>query len=180
MRKLASALAFAAGLFAGQAFAADFTLKSEALAGGVTDRQVSNVFGCSGGNVSPDFAWEGAPEGTESFVLSAYDPDAPTGSGWWHWVVVDIPADAAALPEGASGDTAKLPDGAREMRGDSGAAAYLGPCPPPGPAHRYVFTLTALKVPKLGLPPEASAALVGFTTNANSLGKATLTVIYRR
>ena len=141
---------------------------------------MANVFGCDGGNVSPDLAWSGAPEGTKSFALTLYDPDAPTGSGWWHWVVVDIPGDATGLPAGASGDAAKLPEGTRETRTDAGAPGYVGPCPPPGPAHRYVVTLTALKVDGLDVPSDASAAMVGYAAGANALGRAELTVTYGR
>jgi Raf kinase inhibitor-like YbhB/YbcL family protein len=145
----------------------------------VKAENVSNIFGCSGGNASPALAWKDAPEGTQSFVLTLYDPDAPTGSGWWHWVVYDIPASATALPAGA-GAGQGLPNGAVAGRTDAGAHGYLGPCPPAGSSHRYVFTLTALKVAKLGLPPEASAAMVGFMTGMNALGKATLTLNYGR
>jgi Raf kinase inhibitor-like YbhB/YbcL family protein len=162
------------------AAAADFSLTSRALANGVAEAQVANGFGCTGGNASPDLAWTGAPEGTKSFVLSLYDPDAPTGSGWWHWVVVDIPGDAKGLVEGASGDAAKLPAGARETRTDAGAPGYAGPGPPPGAAHRYVLTLTALKVDRLDVPADASAALVGYLAGANALGRAQLTVTYGR
>jgi Raf kinase inhibitor-like YbhB/YbcL family protein len=133
-----------------------------------------------GGNVSPDLAWNGVPEGTRSFVLTVYDPDAPTGSGWWHWVVIDLPADARALPEGAGSGTG-LPEPARQMPTDAGSSGYLGPCPPPGAApHRYVFALSALKVDRLDLPADASPALVGYMTGANALGRAELVVTYGR
>ncbi|MCB1501191.1 MAG: YbhB/YbcL family Raf kinase inhibitor-like protein [Bauldia sp.] len=179
-RSGAAVAAIFATLAAVPAMAADFTLTSKALAGGIADAQVANVFGCSGGNVSPDLAWSGAPEGTRSFALTLYDPDAPTGSGFWHWVVVDIPGDATALPAGAGTDADALPAGSRQMRTDAGAPGYLGPCPPPGPAHRYVFTLTALKANTIDLPVDASAAMVGYMVGANALGAATLTVNYGR
>jgi Raf kinase inhibitor-like YbhB/YbcL family protein len=161
--------------------AAAFELKAAGYAEGATiaAENVANAFGCSGGNVSPALSWSDAPAGTQSFVLTVYDPDAPTGSGWWHWVVYNIPADAKAIPAGATAAKG-LPAGAVEGRTDAGAHGYLGPCPPEGSTHRYVYTLTALKVPALDLPPEASAAMVGFMTGMNAIGKATLTLKYGR
>lgn len=145
----------------------------------LTMENVFNGFGCTGENVSPALAWSGAPEGTQSFVLMVYDPDAPTGSGWWHWVVYNIPADTTELPAGA-GDGEGLPGGAVEGRTDFGTTGYGGPCPPEGTNHRYVFTLTALKVAKLDVPADATAALIGFMTNANALDSAKLTLTYGR
>lgn len=163
------------------ASAAEFRLfSSDIKEGHVGEAQVFNSFGCKGENISPQLNWEGAPEGTKSFVLTMYDPDAPTGSGWWHWLVVDIPASAKELPRGSGSDKAPLPKGARQMRTDYGKPGYGGPCPPPGNPHRYIFTLYALKVDKLDVDADASAALVGFMTNANSLGKATFTATYKR
>ena len=99
--------------------------------GKISDEQVANVFGCEGKNVSPALSWSGAPKGTKSFAVSIYDPDAPTGSGFWHWVVVNIPADATSLAKGA-GDpkAAALPVGALQTRTDFGVPGYGGPCPP--------------------------------------------------
>jgi Raf kinase inhibitor-like YbhB/YbcL family protein len=139
--------------------------------------QVFNGMGHSGGNRSPHLAWEGAPGGTKSFVITVYDPDAPTGSGWWHWVVANIPATAKELPAD-SGSGNGLPAGALQTRTDFGAPGYGGAAPPSGPAHRYIFTLHALGVERLDVTDQSSAALVGFMTNMNSLGKATLTVTY--
>ena len=160
-----------------------FTLKSADFAQGQTlaAAQVFNGFGCSGGNVSPALAWSNAPAGTKSFALLVHDPDAPTGSGWWHWVVYDIPASVSALPAGA-GDPKKglLPPGAQQGRTDFGTAGYGGPCPPPGKPHRYYFRLYALKVAKLEVPADASAALIGFNVNAAALGKAELMGLYGR
>lgn len=176
--------ALAASLFASIALCAEagaFELTSPGFDEGDT-LEMENVFdgfGCTGGNVSPALAWSDPPEDTQSFVLTMYDPDAPTGSGWWHWVVYNIPADTTELPEGA-GDGEGLPQGAVEGRTDFGATGYGGPCPPPGTPHRYVFTLTALKVPALEVPEGATAALIGFMTNANALDKATLTLKYGR
>jgi Raf kinase inhibitor-like YbhB/YbcL family protein len=141
-----------------------------------------NGFGCSGDNQSPVLRWSGAPQGTKSFAVTAYDPDAPTGSGWWHWCVVNIPATVTELPRdaGAEGD-AKLPKGASHVRIDYGVKAWGGPCPPPGDKpHHYVFTVYALKTDKLELPPDATAALAGFMINGNALGKASFTALYGR
>jgi Raf kinase inhibitor-like YbhB/YbcL family protein len=138
--------------------------------------QVANVFGCSGENVSPEIAWRDVPPGTQSLVVTMFDPDAPTGSGFWHWVVFDIPASATGLPRGAGSEGGKgLPAGAVQSRNDAGAAAYLGACPPVGSVHHYVITVKALKVKTLGLDANASGALVGFASNATKLSEATIT-----
>jgi len=156
-----------------------FKLTSTAFAahGTLSDEQVFNSFGCSGKNLSPALHWSGAPQGTQSFALMVYDPDAPTGSGWWHWVVSNIPAGVTELPTGASG-TAAMPVGAVESRTDYGVAGYGGAAPPPGPPHHYIFTVYAMKVPSVEVTPESSAAMVGFLTHFNSLAKASLTAFY--
>jgi Raf kinase inhibitor-like YbhB/YbcL family protein len=160
-----------------------FTLSSPDIAEGKTiaAAQVFNQFGCTGGNLSPALSWSNAPAGTQSFALLMYDPDAPTGSGWWHWVVYNIPAGTTSLPAGA-GDPKKslLPAGALQGRTDYGSVGYGGPCPPPGKPHRYYLRLFALKVPKLDVPADASPALIGFNVNAASLGKAELMGLYGR
>lgn len=145
-------------------------------------KHVFKGFGCEGGNLSPALMWRDAPQDTKSFAVTAYDPDAPTGSGWWHWVVYNIPADTTELKTGAgAGDGAQLPPGAVQGRTDFGALGYGGPCPPEGHGtHRYHFTVHALKVEKLDVPADATAAYVGFMINANRLGKATLTGLYAR
>jgi Raf kinase inhibitor-like YbhB/YbcL family protein len=162
---------------------APFTLTSPDIANGKTmsEAQVFNSFGCSGRNVSPALAWSNVPSGTKSFALLVHDPDAPTGSGWWHWVVYNIPADAKSIPADA-GDPKKglMPGGAVQGRTDFGTPGYGGPCPPPGKPHHYYFRLYALKVPKLDLPADASAALVGFNVKANSLGEAQILGLYGR
>ena len=164
--------------------AAGFTLSSPTVKPGsmLTEAQVFNGFGCSGKNTSPALSWQGAPAGTKGYALTVYDPDAPTGSGWWHWVVYNIPADAKQLPEGAgSADGKGLPAGSVQGRTDFGAPGFGGACPPPGDKpHRYIFTVFALKTDKLDLPPDASAALVGFMVNANKLGQASFTARYGR
>jgi Raf kinase inhibitor-like YbhB/YbcL family protein len=141
--------------------------------------QVFKGFGCEGGNVSPALAWSGVPEETKSLALTMYDPDAPTGSGWWHWVVVNLPADATELAEGASGTA--MPEGALETRTDFGVPGYGGPCPPEGDApHHYIFTMHALGADSLPLDAEASGAMAGFMINGSELDKATLTGLYGR
>lgn len=139
-------------------------------------------FGCDGGNVSPQLSWSGAPAGTRSFAVSCYDPDAPTGSGFWHWFMVNIPADVSSLVAGA-GDPAsgRAPRGALEIRTDFGRPGYGGPCPPPGSnVHRYIFTVHALGVPQLPVTAETSCAIVGFQVNANTLASARLIGLFRR
>lgn len=170
---------------AGPAFAQGFKLESPDVKPNATiaDEQVFNGFGCAGKNVSPALKWSGAPRGAKSFALLVHDPDAPTGgAGWWHWAVVNIPADVTELRKDAGkADGANLPPGAAQVNTDFGGPGWGGPCPPVGnKPHRYVFTLHALKVPKLDLPPNATASLAGFMVNAESLGKATLIGRYGR
>ncbi len=170
--------------FAATAAAAPFTLKSADFKenGTISDKQVFNSFGCSGENTSPALEWSNPPAGTKSFALMVHDPDAPTGSGWWHWVVYNIPADAKSLPAGAgTADGKNLPAGAVQGNTDFGTPGYGGPCPPAGSGnHHYNFTLFALKVDKLDIPKGATAAFVGFNVQANALGKAKLTGLYSR
>ena len=175
------------GLFgASAALADDLTLTSPDIKEGATvaDEQVFKGFGCSGGNLSPALNWSGAPSGTKSFALSIYDPDAPTGSGFWHWVVFNIPVATTSLPEDA-GDVKKklVPKGAIQSRTDFGADGYGGPCPPPGDKpHHYQVTVFAVDVDKLpdAKDHNASAALVGFDLHFHTLAKATLTGLYGR
>jgi len=144
--------------------------------------QVHHAMGAGGKNISPELHWEGAPAGTKSFALTLYDPDAPTGSGWWHWVVYDIPANATSLPAGAgTPDGKSLPSGSKQGRTDFGTKGYGGAAPPPGHGvHRYVFTLYALNVDKLDVPDDASAAMVGFMIHFAKVGEAKLTGTYQR
>ena len=137
-------------------------------------------FGCGGGNVSPHLAWSGAPEGTRSFAVTCYDPDAPTGSGFWHWLVVNIPPDVTELPLGA-GSGKGLPGGALQKRTDYGQARYGGPCPPEGDhPHRYLFTVFAVGVDGLPVEADTSAAVIGFQLHFNTLEKAELMGLYKR
>ena len=161
-----------------------FTLTSPDIADGSTIAQSFEFdgFGCSGRNQSPVLRWSGAPEGTKGFAVNVYDPDAPTGSGFWHWYVIDLPASVSELPAnaGAKGG-AHLPAGARQIRNDYGQYAWGGMCPPPGDKpHRYIFTVHALSVERLEIPDDATAALAGFMVNANTLAKATFTSTYGR
>jgi Raf kinase inhibitor-like YbhB/YbcL family protein len=164
--------------------AADFALSSPDIgpAAPIGQAHVFNGFGCSGDNISPALSWDGVPDGTKSLALTVYDPDAPTGSGWWHWVVYNLPATTTALPQGA-GDAAgaHLPAGTVQGHTDFGSVGYGGPCPPQGDTpHHYIFTLHALSVDKLELPADATAALVGFAINGNRIAATTLTALYGR
>jgi len=143
--------------------------------------QVYSGFGCSGKNISPALSWSGAPKGTKSFAITVYDPDAPTGSGWWHWVVYNIPATATGLPVGAGSAGGQLPAGALQGHTDFGTPGFGGACPPVGDKpHRYIFSVYALKTDRIDVPDEASAAMVGYMIHANSLAKASLTAHYGR
>ena len=168
----------------GAAHAAGFELSSPTIKPGsmLSEAQVFKGFGCEGKNISPALKWSGAPKDTKSFAVTVYDPDAPTGSGWWHWVVFNIPASVSELPEGAgAADGKALPAGAVQGRTDFGAPGFGGACPPKGDKpHRYVFTVHALKTDKIDVPPEATAALVGFMLTANRLGKASFEARYGR
>ena len=176
---LASATVFASIAFG--ASAADFQLQSQSIAEGaqLSSEFVFQGFGCEGGNLSPQLSWVNAPEGTKSFAITAYDPDAPTGSGWWHWNVVNIPSDVTFLEMGASG-TDEMPKGALEITNDYGAQGFGGACPPPGEVHRYIFTAHALSVEKIELPEGASNALTGFMIGANTIKSANITAVYNR
>lgn len=165
--------------------AGEFKVSSSSFADGgrLSERQVYSGFGCSGGNRSPALAWSGAPAGTRSFVVTAYDPDAPTGSGWWHWVLYDLPATTAALPEGAGQAGGQpLPAGTVQGTSDYGVAGFGGACPPPGDKpHRYIFTVHALKVDKLQPPlANVSPALIGFLVHFDELASASVVATYGR
>jgi Raf kinase inhibitor-like YbhB/YbcL family protein len=177
---LAAALLFCSAF----SVAGELSLRSPSIKPGarLEAAQVYNGFGCEGKNISPALKWSGAPKGTKSFAVTVYDPDAPTGSGWWHWVVLNLPATLSALPEGA-GDVsgATLPAGARQVRTDFGSAAFGGACPPAGDKpHRYIFTVYALKTEKIDIPADATAALAGFMIHANQIGKASFRAYYSR
>lgn len=166
------------GLCASFLLANNFTLTSSDLKGQLTKKQEFNGFGCSGENISPQLSWKDAPKGTKSFAITVYDPDAPTGSGWWHWVAFDISKDKFTLPTGFGNSESK--DVIQSIT-DYGKSGFVGACPPIGDkAHRYVFTVYALDIETLGLDKNASPALVGFYLNAHSLAKASLISYYGR
>ncbi len=148
----------------------------------LTDQQVLNGFGCVGKNLSPHLKWTAGPKDTKSYAVTVYDPDAPTGSGWWHWVVYNIPASVTELAVGAGDANGKrLPQGAVQGRTDFGTHEFGGACPPEGGrTHRYIFTVFALKTEKIDVPTDASAALIGFMLNANTLDVASLTAKHSR
>lgn len=158
------------------AYADSFQLTSTTIAEGqqLDAAQVFQGFGCEGGNTAPDLAWSGAPEGTESFAITVYDPDAPTGSGWWHWFAFNIPGDVTELPVGGT-----VPDGTIELANDYGTTGFGGACPPPGEVHRYQFTVHALGT-VLEIDDSVSNALAGFIVNANSISSASITAVYSR
>jgi Raf kinase inhibitor-like YbhB/YbcL family protein len=148
--------------------------------GRITLPHVYNGMGCTGQNISPALQWYNPPAGTKSFAVTAYDPDAPTGSGWWHWVMYNIPAGTTGLPAGA-GNGRNAPRGSAQGQTDFGTKGYGGPCPPTGDRpHHYHFTVFALKVDRLDLPGNATAAMVGYNLNANKLGTARVNALYGR
>ena len=151
-----------------------FTLTSTGFAdgGALPDAQVQ-----ARGNRSPQLSWSGMPEGTKSFAITCYDPDAPTGSGFWHWTVANLPADVTELAEGAS--PAGLPKGAVEGRTDFGEPGFGGAAPPPGHGpHRYIFTVFAVDTEKLDVSPENSGAVFGFNLHFHTLARASITGVY--
>ncbi len=139
-------------------------------------------FGCEGGNKSPHLAWSEAPAGTKSFAVTCFDPDAPTGSGFWHWLVVNIPPEVTELAlDAGNPKTGKLPQEALQTRTDFGAPGYGGPCPPPGDhPHRYLFTVFAVGTDRLPVNADTSAAVIGFQLNFNTLAKAAIMGLYKR
>ncbi len=169
-------------LSAGAASAGEYTLKSDTLGGQLTIDQVYSGFGCTGKNISPELKWTDAPKNAKSFALTVYDPDAPTGSGWWHWVIFNIPAETKELATDAGNLQKNLaPKGSVQSVTDYGKPGFGGACPPQGDKpHRYVFTLYALDVPKLDLDEKANAALVGFMLNMHAVAKTSLISYYGR
>lgn len=159
-----------------------FTLSSSSLGGNASTVEEFNGFGCTGQNLSPSLSWQNAPIGTKSFAITMYDPDAPTGSGWWHWIVFDIPVDLNTFEQGA-GDLSKnlLPDQVIQSITDYGVPGYGGPCPPEDHGvHQYIITIHALKVESLGLDAKANPAVVGYYIWNNTLAKASIVTYYER
>lgn len=175
---LALSLIFSTTLFGQKTF----TLTSKELGGEATKTQEFNGFGCSGDNQSPQLSWKNAPEGTKSFAITMYDPDAPTGSGFWHWVIFDIPANVNELVTNVGNVKANLaPKGAIQSITDYGIKGFGGPCPPVGHGlHQYIITVYALKADKLGLDENINPAIVGFNLWNQALAKASIVAYYKR
>ncbi|HEY0584857.1 MAG TPA: YbhB/YbcL family Raf kinase inhibitor-like protein [Pseudoduganella sp.] len=170
-------LILAALLASNSALAGSLTLTSTDIANGafMAKAQEFQGFGCSGGNKSPQLSWSGTPAGTAAFAVMVHDPDAPTGSGWWHWQLVNIPKEVMSLPAGA-----KAPAGSQSMNNDYGAKGFGGACPPQKHGvHRYQFTVYALSQ-KLELPENATGALTGYMVKAHSLASSTIEALYQR
>ncbi len=164
-------------LASNSALAGSLTLASTDIANGkfMAKAQEFQGFGCSGGNQSPQLSWSGAPDGTAAFAILVHDADAPTGSGWWHWQLVNIPKDVTSLPAGAM-----APAGSQSMNNDYGVKGFGGACPPlKHGVHHYRFTVHALSQ-TLELPENASGALTGYMVKAHSLGSSTIEALYRR
>src|SRR5271155_995319 len=162
------------------AYAEKMKLTSGEVSNGETIKmeQVFNSFTCTGQNISPSLSWSGAPKETKSFVITVFDSDAPTGSGWWHWVVINIPASTTSLPTNAGDAKASLlPAGAMQTRTDFGPPGYGAPCPPQGDKpHHYPFTGFAVDEDKLQFAQsdQASGALVGYELHFHTIAKASL------
>jgi Raf kinase inhibitor-like YbhB/YbcL family protein len=155
-------------------------LRSADIADGATlaMAQVANSMGYQGGNVSPELEWSGFPAATRSFAITIHDPDAPTGSGFWHWVIFDIPATATRLDTGA-GSGGSLPPGVKQVRNDAGVRGYFGAAPPPGDApHRYVHTVHALDVANLEVDEDQAPAIVGFNLRFHALARGQLVPVF--
>jgi hypothetical protein len=159
-----------------------FTVTSEDVAEGqqMGNKQVANVFGMTGENISPQLSWSGFPAETKSFAVTCFDPDAPTGSGFWHWVVIDLPASVTSLAAGAGDASGSgLPAGAFHVRNDYGIKSFGGAAPPAGdPPHRYVFAVHAVDVDKLGIDSDVTPAVAGFNLRFHTIGRGLLIPVY--
>jgi Raf kinase inhibitor-like YbhB/YbcL family protein len=158
-----------------------FEISSPAIGsdGAIPLKYTANAFGCTGENLSLPLVWKDVPADAKSLALTMYDPDAPTGSGFWHWLAVNLPASTTGLPEGVGEAGNQLPAGAVQARGDAGVAGYFGRCPPQGdPPHRYIFTIFAAKTDKLDIDANTSGAVVGFNLHFNTIDKASVTFTY--
>ncbi len=144
--------------------------------------QVSGLLGAGGDDISPSLSWSGFPDGTKSFAVTMYDPDAPTASGYWHWAVLNLPVTTTELPSGAGDeDGSGLPEGARQLRNDAGERRFIGAAPPEGHiAHRYFIVVHAVDVESLDVPPDATPAVLGFNLFFHTLGRAQIVPWYQR
>lgn len=161
------------------AWSEGFTLSSSDVQGQIADAQVFNSFGCTGKNISPQLSWSNAPAGTKSFAVTVYDPDAPTGSGWWHWLVFNIDTSVNEIKTAAS--TKQMPKGAVESITSYGATGFGGACPPKGDkAHRYIFTVYALDTEKIDQTADARPELIGYFINSHTIAKASIMAYFAR
>ncbi len=166
-------------LLSSNVMAEGFTLSSSDIQGQIANDQVFNSFGCSGKNISPQLSWKNAPAGTKSFAITAYDPDAPTGSGWWHWLAFNMPSTADKVKTGASNKT--MPAGTVESISSYGSKGFGGACPPKGDKpHRYIFTVYALNTEKIEQTSDARPELIGFFLNSHAIAKASIMAYYGR
>lgn len=165
-----------------QVSAQNFTLRSDDLGGQFTSEFIADSYGCKGENRSPELHWVNPPAGTKSFAITMFDMDAPTGSGFWHWVMIDIPAGVTLLKRGAGNpDSGLAPSGSLQRINDTGQMGYLGPCPGEGEgSHRYLITVYALNNEKTAVPAGAPAALTGFLLNKSALAKASIVIYCKR
>lgn len=159
-----------------------FTLQSSEIGGQATPRQIFNGNGCSGENISPQLSWTNPPKNTKSFAVTIHDPAAPTGSGWWHWVIFDIPATESELVSNAGDTSSNLaPKGSIQSLNDFGFKGYGGPCPPEGHGfHPYIITVHALEVESLGLDEDTNPAKVGFMMADKTISKASIIMYHQR
>lgn len=164
--------------------AQNFTISSSDINPGelIKEKHVFSGMGCKGKNISPQISWQNAPAGTKSFAITVYDPDAPTGSGWWHWIVVNIPASYNKIPAGfGEKNLFRLPNGINQIRNDFGTFSFGGSCPPKGDKpHRYIFSIYALKTDKIVIEEKASAALAGFMIYQNIITASSFEAYYSR
>jgi Raf kinase inhibitor-like YbhB/YbcL family protein len=157
-----------------------FDLESRLVADGetMTIAQRGGIFGSGGQDTSPDLTWSGFPDETESVIVTMYDPDAPTPSGFWHWAIINIPASVTSLAAGAGEGDQTLPEGSTHLANDAGLRRYIGPEPPPGDPHRYFIVVSALDIPEAGVAATATPALALFQTLANTVARAMLVPVY--